>query len=246
MDNAVDAIIMAFSVIVFVIALTMSMYVFSQMSSTSELMLYYSDKTNYYDNIEIYDNASMTTEEKLKKQTTRTVGTDTIIPTLYRYYKENFCVKICDVDGTLIQIFDVNLEGSVRKAAGITSSYNGEDKNKLNSLKNSKYNTRSEDIYLFEAPWIGNTDTDTKTRIDFYIDGTKGYINNTEVDYSKNTKFCYAIERNIKFTEAFVEYSFSGDTITSEDGTETITGNKQENSKIIITYTAQEKLNNKS
>lgn len=244
MDNAVDAMIMAFSVFVFIIALTMSMYVFSQMSSTSELMLYYSDKTNYYDNIEIYDNGSMSLEEKLQKQTTRTVGTDTIIPTLYRYYKENFCVKICDENGNLIQIFDVNLEGLVRKAASITTSYKGEDKNKLNALKSSEYNIRGKDVDLFEAPWIGNTDTDTKTRIDFYIKGTKGYINNTEVDYTKNTKFCYAIKNNIQFTESFVEYMFSGETIASEDGTETITGNTQENSKIVITYTAQKKLNN--
>lgn len=233
MDNAVDAIIMAFSVFVFVIALTMSMYMFSQISSTSEILLYYSDKTNYYDNIEIATNTL--------EQTTRTVGTETIIPTLYRYYKENFCVKICDVDGTLIQIFDVNIEGKVRKAVATLDTKRSSEQKSLIKL----YGPESEYTNLFEAPWIGNTDTYTKARIDFYINGVEGYINNTKVEY-KNNLFHKAVEKDVKFTESFIEYAFSGDTITVGEGdaTETITGNKQENSKIVITYTAQKDLKN--
>ena len=42
--------------------------------------------------------------------------------------------------------------------------------------------------------------------------------------------------------ESFVEYNFSGDTITTEDGTETITGDKQAESKIIITYIFKDKV----
>ena len=88
MDNVVDALIMSFAMFVFVIALTATMYMFNQVATTSEIVLYVSDRTNYFENIEI-DEANLNI-------TTRIVDLDTIIPTLYRYYKENFCVKICD------------------------------------------------------------------------------------------------------------------------------------------------------
>ena len=46
MDNAVDALIMAFSMLVFVIAIMASMYMFNQVAVTSEVLLYDADKTN--------------------------------------------------------------------------------------------------------------------------------------------------------------------------------------------------------
>ena len=49
-------------------------------------------------------------------------------------------------------------------------------------------------------------------------------------------KVIYDNNINATIQESFVEYNFSGETITTEDGTETITGNEQPESKIIITY----------
>ena len=63
MEDAVHALMMAFAVIVFVIAFTISMY----------------------DNIDF---------ESGKDKTTRIVDANTIIPTLYRYANEDFCVRI--------------------------------------------------------------------------------------------------------------------------------------------------------
>ena len=184
MDNAVHAIIMAFSVIIFVIGLTVAVHMFSQVTTTSETLLYFSDETNYYDNVKLDTN-----------EVNRIVDIDTIIPTLYRYYKESFCVKIYDADKELIQVFDVNLEGEVRQAA---ASMNPTKKqNALNVTYNDKTKKGS---YLFEAPWIGSTDENIKTRIDYFINGKSGYINNAYVNY-KDNEFYRIREYNKTATE---------------------------------------------
>ncbi len=53
MDNAIHAMIMAFSAMVFVFGLSLAMYMFTQVTSTSETMFYLSDKTNFYENIDL-------------------------------------------------------------------------------------------------------------------------------------------------------------------------------------------------
>lgn len=53
MENAVDAMKMAFAMIVFIIALSATMYLLNTASSTSQLLLYYTDESNYLDNIDV-------------------------------------------------------------------------------------------------------------------------------------------------------------------------------------------------
>lgn len=231
MDNAVQAIIMAFSAIVFVIATSLAMFMLNKISTTSQYLLYAADKTNYYDNI----------ESSGDNQLDRYVDADTIISTLYRYYKEDFCVKICDAtDATnvkLLQIFDVNLEGKVRQAASVTDNKKTKEQKALNGLYNKKPISNADKAsspYLFEAPWIGNTDSNIKQRIDLYISGKAAYINNTYVDYTQNN-FKKYLDGNYKFKETFIEYVFDGDTFTNDEGEILVNGQKQ-TSKIIITY----------
>ena len=79
MENATDALKMAFAVVVFVMALTIAVMMFSQLNQVSKLVVSSSDITKYY-------------EYKIAKdeEQTRIVGLETIIPTLYKYYKENY------------------------------------------------------------------------------------------------------------------------------------------------------------
>lgn len=221
MENALEAMKMAFGMIVFVISLTASMYLLNTAVSTSNVLLYYSDKTNFMDNIEINDDI-----------TKREVDVETIIPTLYRYYKENFAVHIYNKAGKLVQIFDLNIEGKVRKAAG-TVKRTAEQKALISLYGNSSI-AASINPNLFEAPWIGNTNKDIKTRIDLYVKGECAYINGTKVDYTENNLLKNF--PNAKFTEEFIEYAYKGDTISSDDGTETITGNVKPETKIVIVY----------
>lgn len=231
MENALDAMKMAFGMVVFVIAISASMYLLNTATSTSRILLYYADETNYLDNINIDENSDITK---------RIVNVETIIPTLYRYYKENFAVQIYNKDEKLIQMFDVNIEGKVRRAAGTTSAKRTGEQNALMSLygvPNSVTGTPDENNpYLFEAPWIGNTSKDIKTRIDLYVKGECAYINGTKVDYRENNLL--KKHGNSRFEEEFIEYAYKGDTISvgEGDGTETITGNSKPETKIVIIY----------
>lgn len=96
MENAVDALKIAFGVLVFVIALTVAFALLSQAKATSDIMLFASDKTNYYTYSKDADDAEG-----------RIVGADVVISSLYRYYKESVVVRV--YDGTNL-IGDFNTE----------------------------------------------------------------------------------------------------------------------------------------
>ena len=89
---------------------------------------------------------------------------------------------------------------------------------------------------MFGAPWVGTTDEDAKARIDLYIKGGKGYINNALVDYTNNGLFSNGIKETTQFEEIFTEYQFSGQTISDEDGEYELIGDKRGSKKIVITY----------
>ncbi len=81
MENAVDALKMAFAVMVFVMALSLAIYMFSQARETADIVLHSSDVTQY-----------MSYEQVSEGSENRIVGLESIVPTLYKYYKENYTV----------------------------------------------------------------------------------------------------------------------------------------------------------
>lgn len=95
MENAVDALKIAAAVLVFVIALTIAFALLSQAKATSDIMLFASDKTNYY-----------TYSKDAENKAGRIVGADVVISSLYRYYKESVVVRVYDTDGTTLLIKD--------------------------------------------------------------------------------------------------------------------------------------------
>ena len=243
MDDAVQAISMAFAVIVFVIALSISMMLIKQATTTAEVLVQYSDLTAFYDNIRL-DKKEL---DKLGiEETERIVGLDTVIPTLYRYYKENFCVKIYDEAGELLQIFDVNLETNVRDAIVNTEATSGataQEQIKAYAYK-TIYNDKDKVYCLFGAPWLGSTEN-IKQRVDFFINGNAGYIKDTYVTYkSTATQKSFADiiaekknnDKEIKFKERFISYSYSGSTFTTDEG-ETLVNDSKNKDKIVIIYT---------
>lgn len=101
MENAVDALKIAAAVLVFVIALTIAFALLSQAKATSDIMLFASDKTNYYTYSKDADDAEG-----------RIVGADVVISSLYRYYKESVVVRV--YDGTnLIGDFNTETDGGL-------------------------------------------------------------------------------------------------------------------------------------
>lgn len=100
MENAVDALKIAAAVLVFVIALTIAFALLSQAKATSDIMLFASDKTNYY-----------TYSNEAENKAGRIVGADVVISSLYRYYKESVVVRI--VEGTSITEFNTETDGGL-------------------------------------------------------------------------------------------------------------------------------------
>ena len=92
MENASEALIMAFSVLVFVLALSISIHSFGQVRATSEMIMERSDSTFDTTYIDTDNELLQDVDASGEKIVTRTVGAETIIPTLYRAYEENLVI----------------------------------------------------------------------------------------------------------------------------------------------------------
>lgn len=106
MENATDALKIAFAVFVFVIAITIAFSLISQARTTSDHILFYADKTNFYSRLN-------------SKEENRVVLAPDVISTLYRYYKESLCVTI-ELDDTYK--FDLNLSKSDLEKFGLSQA----------------------------------------------------------------------------------------------------------------------------
>lgn len=84
MENATEALKMATWVLIFVVALSIGINSFSQTKQTMDTILEYNDKEYEYTYVE--ENGS----------TERIVGYESIIPTIYRAYKENYKIVFPD------------------------------------------------------------------------------------------------------------------------------------------------------
>lgn len=151
MENATDALKMAFAVFVFVIALST---VFSLMTKTKEVadtVLWYSDKTNYYDWAEEdTDNG-------------RTVGEDVVISALYTIVEEKLYIQI--KDGTTTTTF----------APSILPAEVEKRQKYINDNLNSGSNTYKERVMELTTGGVFRTAEDG-TKITIQPGTTKAYV----------------------------------------------------------------------
>ena len=82
-ENIADALKMAAEVLIFVLALSISISAFGQARQTSQILLEYNDDRIY----------EYTWIEANSKDTNRIVGAETIVPAIYRAYKENYKIN---------------------------------------------------------------------------------------------------------------------------------------------------------
>lgn len=95
MENAVDALKMAAGVLIFVLALTISISCFSQANESVTAIVNMRDR-----DVKIaYDNI------KPSNKSARIVGMETIIPTMYKTYEENIEIYFKDSSGKSIPIY---------------------------------------------------------------------------------------------------------------------------------------------
>ena len=250
MENLSHALYMAAAMFAFVLAFSVALVLVNKLDAAAETITYKLDGS-YYDSFSLERILGNNNDNSNRS---RVVGLDTIIPTLYRYYKESFAVKILDVDGTLLQYFDTTTEGDVN-AAKVTQERTTATSDRAEILKRNKqkallslYDVGDTTVpqhccYMFGVPWLANINKDAKTRVDMYINGGKGYINNVLVDYSQpigqHDSRLVSLNnfQDRKFREVFTQYAYEGDTVTNDENEiVTLTGSKQIATKIIIIY----------
>ena len=216
-QNITDAMNILFGIMVFIIAVSLTMYLFTTLSNTSNSIFETIGMAKYTQNVSLNaDDNEDKIDDAIKRFDNRTVTKSTIIPMLHRYYKENFTVKIYDKNKNLKQVFDLGLEGEVSRISLLPSALN-----KLTEYEKAVKNTfgkSGDDLYLFTAPWRAaglkvEKDEFTKQRVEMYINGFKSAINGIEVDYTDPNKggWFYKLPENTKFIETVVKYQASGD-----------------------------------
>lgn len=89
MENAVDALKIAFSALMFVVALSLGISSFSSANEAVKVTMKQQDREIEieYDHVEPSDNL------------TRIVGIETVIPTMYQAYRENFVIYFLNKNG---------------------------------------------------------------------------------------------------------------------------------------------------
>ena len=212
-QNITDAMNILFGIMVFIIAVSLTMYLFTTLSNTSNSIFETIGMAKYTQNVSLNADDN---EDKIDDAIER-FAKSTIIPMLHRYYKENFTVKIYDKNKNLKQVFDLGLEGEVSRISGLLPSA----LNKLTEYEKAVKNTfgkSGDDLYLFTAPWRAaglkvEKDEFTKQRVEMYINGFKSAINGIEVDYTDPNKggWFSKLPENTKFIETVVKYQASGD-----------------------------------
>lgn len=215
MDNLTDGLHIAVSILIFIIAVSLTMYLFSQLTSTAEIVYEIALQPGYYSEIEI------DRDENTELGSKRIVGKNDIITALYRYPIQTVAITILDVNGKEYQVFDKYIESQVRTLSSVNNSTLKEiDKEFL-----KKFDTKHENLYLFGAPWIGSTQAH-RERVDLFVNSENGFINGKPVNYGgKGLKNL----NNEKFIETVLNYKISGEglydnltgieVVTSESGT---------------------------
>ena len=162
MENAVDALHIAFAVLVFAIALGMSFTAFSQAKQVADIVLYLNDRTNFQEDVE------MSTNE------IRTVGIETIIPEIRNYIHDNEGYSVEVIADGQNYIFDIPTQNE----AGIITDAQLQEycEEKMKIIINNHMGDKFQEIYS-EYPYsggyyeVGGTKTDVETNKGKYTAG---------------------------------------------------------------------------
>ena len=154
MENVVQALFIAFAILVFVIAISISFTSLSQVKQTADVVLRYSDRDYYQEYANVNKNEY--------QNGGRTVGVDTVITTLLRAKRENYAVKIIK-NGT-VEVFDYNY-GIDNEDSKINSFI----QDNINS--NDKYVETYIETTISGRTYVGEDGTTIEENV-----GKKGYI----------------------------------------------------------------------
>lgn len=231
MENAVEALKMAFAVILLTLALSLSIFFFSKARETSEIVLQSSDKLAYYD----YTRYNLPEDPSGN----RIVSYETIIPTLYKYDKERYKIvfkqgKYDSSTGTLSDVKPLEIYTSKTKRENWSKNYTNDFDGRTTSTSSfNEMRICSFDIIeesQRNEPWIGNAQQ-VKLHLDAIFSGGEYKLpfitGASNINYANNP----LSKRNNKFVEQIGEIT----TINTDENEDEVIGNKT-TKKRIITY----------
>ena len=221
MENAVDALKIAFGVFVFTMAISITMYMFNMAKETSDVVLQSSDVTALMEYVETSD---MIGEERI-------VGLETIIPTLYKYFKENYTVIFLESNGKPMELYETQTDPDLWSPGYTNKYYDNNQDIKVCSFDVDEETRRRE-------PWTGNTNY-YKQNLDMFLSGgtfVSPSGNGMDYDYSDNNGWGSRsfIDKfsDSQFRESLGEYTYND--VQSTTGTET--ANVKPKKKRVIVY----------
>lgn len=141
MENATEALKMAAAVLVFVLALSITISAFGEARQSAQIVLEYKDRD--YDN-DTYLNYNV-------KTTKRIVGAETIIPSIYKAYKENYKIVFKQVNGKGMELYQKAITTNSADTISICSidlqkDVLGSDEEKENFIKALLYGSKNTKI----------------------------------------------------------------------------------------------------
>lgn len=259
MENAVEALKMAFAVMAFMLALSVSINSFNKAKEASDMVLYSKDETNYYEYYQDYDGVEGKAAEN------REVGLETIIPTLYKYYKENYTVVFREANYNEGEFSNVKpLYVYTTKSNDITSNgtklwgsnkkdSQGNTYNTYEKLMNDKYGINingykyssltNKKIFSFDLeeetlrhePWTGSYEK-ARENLNCFLSGDIYKNPNNNTNYIEYEGFINKY-KNDKFIETIGEYEYSSsqeNDSDTEDGSTINTLVKKKKKRVII------------
>lgn len=214
MDNLTEGLYIAASILIFILALSATMFLFTQLVETGEVVFEKTLRPKFATYVEVKEKeADIYTGKK------RLVSKSDIIPELYRYASETLSITILNKEGKEIQTFDKDIDTALRTALKLGA-------NRLNLNQRQildRYNDVNSTLYLFGVPWLGDA-VKARERVDLFIYGEKGYIGITPVDYTDKGLNDLFPDPKQKFTETILRYKISGEGLYNpETNTEVVT-----------------------
>ena len=179
MENAVEALKMGFAVLVLIAALSLAIFSFTKVRETTDAITSKADIKEYYQQLSLGD----TGVSSSNALSSRVVGVETIIPTLYRYYKENYTILFYvgynynEDNGTFSSIVPMTLYYSEANKSYLQNSTLTVDSISSNGNDDGAiYGFDIQDEQIRREPWSANQDTSYNFIKEFVngINGEKG------------------------------------------------------------------------
>ena len=156
MENAADALKMAGAVLLFVLALSVILFSFGQVRESADTILNYRDReTAYIDTDYYYEETG----------TERYVNLDTIIPSVFRAYLENYKIVFDGLSDPIYKIRNNRGETIDKYTLDLETNQNLEYNNVVLANNEHKYQ-------FLKAIFYGENTNETSSRLGIFIDGS--------------------------------------------------------------------------